>query len=526
MIKQHVRSFLVTPALVALFASCTVTPQPTVTPAVSSVQVTPATATVNAGATQAFTATAFDAAGKTLGNVTFTWSSSNPNVASVSAAGVATGVTAGDATITATAEGKSATATLHVQPAANTGSWSGVKQYGTTTQDSGYAIASDAAGSVYAVGSVLGNLHGEQNTGGQDAYLVKFNADGTRAWTRLLGATGGTTTYVEVAYGVATDAAGNAYVTGYTTGTLHGTNAGDADVFLAKYAPDGTRTWVRQLGSPQHEYARAVTVTPAGHVYVVGETRGALDGQAKAVPGSTTDWDAFVTQYDTNGNRAWTRLIGSTSVDKANGVTHDAAGNAYVVGQTGATLDGQTGPSQHGNAFVVKVAPDGSRTWTQLYAGTFASVVMAGNASGAAVVGDEVHVVTPFHLAVLNTGTGALVRDHLFSSTAAYSGRSVSADPAGNVYVGGAFTGTSNGKADAALIKFAPDGSVAWQRSFGSSETDQTFGVTVTSQGAFLVGVTLGNLPGNTNATPNCLGDPMCGMDAFVAGYAPDGTLR
>lgn len=104
------------------FGACnddTGTPPPAV---VASVTVAPSSATVIEGSTATFTASAFDAAGQPLGGVTFTWSSDHPLVATVSANGVATGVAAGDAQITATApNGVSGSAALHVDAQPVTG---------------------------------------------------------------------------------------------------------------------------------------------------------------------------------------------------------------------------------------------------------------------------------------------------------------------------------------------------------------------------------------------------------------------
>ena len=86
---------------------------------VASVTVTPASASINVGATQQFTATAFDAASNPINGVAFTWSSSDVTVATVSAAGLATGVQTGDIVITATAPNAVAgSATLHLDPPA------------------------------------------------------------------------------------------------------------------------------------------------------------------------------------------------------------------------------------------------------------------------------------------------------------------------------------------------------------------------------------------------------------------------
>src|SRR5213079_2942857 len=81
---------------------------------VASVTVSPASASLLVGATQQFTAVTKDAAGNTLTGRIVTWASSNTAVATVSGSGLATGVAAGPATITATSGGISGRAPLIV----------------------------------------------------------------------------------------------------------------------------------------------------------------------------------------------------------------------------------------------------------------------------------------------------------------------------------------------------------------------------------------------------------------------------
>ena len=83
--------------------------------AVATVTVSPTTAQVEVGLTTQLSASARDGNGNTLSNP-ITWSSSAATIASVSGAGVVTGVAAGTATITAAAGGKQGTATLTVVP--------------------------------------------------------------------------------------------------------------------------------------------------------------------------------------------------------------------------------------------------------------------------------------------------------------------------------------------------------------------------------------------------------------------------
>src|SRR6266566_2282495 len=83
-------------------------------PPVASVSVSPASASVLLTQTVQLTATTLDSTGAVLTGRTVTWSSNNGAVATVSGSGVVTGSAVGTATITATSEGKSGSATITV----------------------------------------------------------------------------------------------------------------------------------------------------------------------------------------------------------------------------------------------------------------------------------------------------------------------------------------------------------------------------------------------------------------------------
>src|SRR5207249_1783269 len=81
---------------------------------VASVTVSPSPASVQQGATVQLTATPRDANGNPLSGRVVTWSSNNTSVATVDAGGLVTAGAVGSATITATSEGKSGTASITV----------------------------------------------------------------------------------------------------------------------------------------------------------------------------------------------------------------------------------------------------------------------------------------------------------------------------------------------------------------------------------------------------------------------------
>jgi len=229
------------------------------------------------------------------------------------------------------------------------------KQYGTDRYDEARGVATDSSGNVYVVGGTKGNLNGISNSGRTDAFVIKFNSSGTKQWTKKLG-----TWQNDLANGVATDSSGNFYVTGFTYQHLDGnTSAGNADLFVVKYNSSGKKQWTKQLGTSKHDRARGVATDSSGNVYVTGDTYGGLDGNTSA--GSN---DLFVVKYNSSGTKQWTKQLGTSSTDLANGVVTDSSGNIYVAGGTYGGLDGNTNTGAS-DLFVVKYNSSGTKQWTK-----------------------------------------------------------------------------------------------------------------------------------------------------------------
>lgn len=222
----------------------------------------------------------------------------------------------------------------------------------------GFGLTLDQAGNAYITGYTDGNLDGQVRTGTRDQFIVKYDTNGNRQWTRLLGVAAAQT----FSYSITTDATGNLFVAGQTTGALDGQSlTGTQDMFLARYDLNGSRMWTRLLGAAGvPTVARAVT-TDAGNVYVTGYTDGSLDGQAL-----TGIRDVFLTKYTANGNRVWTRLLGAAPVDSWGfGVTADVLGNLYVTGGTAGNLGQQTKTGTW-DMHLIKYDRSGTRQWTRL----------------------------------------------------------------------------------------------------------------------------------------------------------------
>jgi hypothetical protein len=198
--------------------------------------------------------------------------------------------------------------------------------------DAALALATGRDGEIYLAGFVEGDLAGQTSVGASEAFLTRFETDGVRGWTRLLGSTGD-----DWAYDLTIGSDASVYLGGVAGGSLGGQpSRGGADAFVARYASDGTLGWVRQAGSGAHDQALALAAAPAGGVYLAGGTYGQLEGQTAR--GSV---DAFLAAYDAGGSALWSTQFGSGAADIAMALAVADDGALYTAGYTEGGLDGK-----------------------------------------------------------------------------------------------------------------------------------------------------------------------------------------
>ncbi|MBW3571896.1 MAG: lamin tail domain-containing protein [Gemmatimonadetes bacterium] len=334
----------------------------------ATVTVTPGAATIAVGGTQAFTATALDAWGDPV-TTTFTWTTSDAAVATVSASGVATGVANGTAQIRATASnGVFAEAALTVSTAAvakllinelmpnpsavtdDAGEWVEVHNWGNASADlKGYVIASNNDAGHTIASSVIVPADGyvvlaRNGNSGQNGGVLAHYAYGTAVtlansadWVALRAPSGATVDSVAwssvptgASRGVADPAAANTDMGGsnWTTQTSlygsgdKGTPGGRNDGYVSPVPPGPPAT---------------VTVTPSSATVTVGGTylfaASAVDSAGRTTS-TTYTWsssDAAVATMGADG-RATGVAAGTAAVraTASNGVFGEAAVTVVV----------------------------------------------------------------------------------------------------------------------------------------------------------------------------------------------------
>ena len=103
-------------------------------------------------------------------------------------------------------------------------------------------------------------------------------------------------------HGIAVTSKGDIFVAGYSHGDMEesGSTSNDADAWVAKFTNDGKKLWLKHIGSRADDVAYDIAVDSFGHAYVGGYTRGRIAANSED-QGNKQIW---VMKLDDNGGSA------------------------------------------------------------------------------------------------------------------------------------------------------------------------------------------------------------------------------
>jgi hypothetical protein len=239
------------------------------------------------------------------------------------------------------------------------------------------SVAVDASGNVFAAEYTQ-----------TFASVRKFSSVGTQLWVDQFGSTTGNT----LAFGVAADASGNAYVCGSFTGAVdfdpgsatYSVNGGAASQngFVLKLTSAGAFGWVSPFvgqtsgSTTGSSGCNDLAIDSSGNIVVGGGYQGAVNfnprnGKATILP-STSNGSGFVTKLSSTGALIWAKQVGTS--DAVEALTLDASGSIYVTGilQGTSTFAGiSTTLTSNGSTDVIvaKLDASGNLAWAIAFGG-------------------------------------------------------------------------------------------------------------------------------------------------------------
>jgi hypothetical protein len=423
------------------------------------------------------------------------------------------------------------------------------KSAGGVGYDIGNGIAIDATGNSVVTGSfssraIFGADESNEtvllsSAGSSDIYIAKYTPGGSLIWVTQAGGE-----ITDFGSGLALDIAGNSVVTGAFWGkATFGadelnqtvlTSAGNHDIFVAKYAPDGSLVWATQAGGENSDLGSGLALDTAGNSVVTGTFSGKATFGAgesnESVLTSAGGNELFIAKYAADGSLIWAKQTGGTGGVRNFGIVVDATGNIVVTGSFwgkatfGAGELNQTVLTSLGgeDIFVAKYKLNGSLIWVAQAGGANSE---GGNGIAVDVAGNS--VVAGYFLGNATFGPGepneTVLKDRgifvakyasngsLIWAIQAYSGSGginvnprgnfIAIDSIGNILLTGSFsdsatfgTGetnktvlTSAGSRDIFAAKYTPDGSHDWAIRAGGVNYDAGYGIAVDTAGNSIV---------------------------------------
>jgi len=255
-------------------------------------------------------------------------------------------------------------------------------------------IALDASGNAYVTGQTDSSnfdtttgAYDETLGGTQDAFVTKINATGTAlSYSTYLGGA----LNDDYAFGIAVDASGNVYVTGYTfatdfvtTGSAYDSvHSGSTDAFLTKLNTSGSGVlYSTFLGGSGVDQAYDIAIDSSGYVHITGHT-GSSDfyttpGAYDSTLNGTTD--IFAASFDTSQSGSaslrYSTFIGGSGDDYGEAIAIDSNDNIWITGRTlstdlytsGDAHDISLGGTQ--DAFLLSLSSDGTAVNYSTYLG-------------------------------------------------------------------------------------------------------------------------------------------------------------
>jgi hypothetical protein len=221
------------------------------------------------------------------------------------------------------------------------------KTFGGSSEDGFAAVLQTSDG-----GYILAGHTESFGAGGEDAWLIKTDANGNEVWDKTFGGSN------DDGVGAVLQTSDGGYI---LAGITKSFGAGNGDFWLIKTDANGNEVWDKTFGGSDVDDASTVQQTSDGGYILAGMNRSFGAGV----------YDAWLIKTDENGNEVWDKTFGGSSEDFVYAVMQTSDGGYTLAGYTHSFGAGDN------DAWLIKTDENGNELWDKTFGGSSGDVCYA-----------------------------------------------------------------------------------------------------------------------------------------------------
>ena len=415
------------------------------------------------------------------------------------------------------------------------------------TSDGGYILGGTS-------GSGISGDKSEKSRGGADYWVVKLNANGSKAWDKTFGGNN-----IEDLQALQQTRDGGYVLSGFSQSNKGGDKSensqGGSDFWIVKIKPDGTKQWDKTFGGRQHEFSLIlVRQTPDGGYVVGGSSLSGISGDKTEA--SRGNWDYWLVKLKADGTKTWDKTYGGKNEEYLSSLELSNDGGFILSGSSTSGRSGDKTQASKGedDYWVVKTDQSGNILWDKTIGGnggesgesqvqqTPDGGYILGGYSKSNQSGDKTennrgcdadgNCRGDFWVVKL-TANGSKEWDKTYGGNNGEYFKSLQQTQDGGFVLGGWSnsnksgdkTEDSKGESDFWIVKINSDGTKQWDKTFGGNDVDDLYSIQQTRDGNYILGGTsFSKISGDkTEANRGC--EPYyCYADYWIVKINNNGT--
>lgn len=286
---------------------------------------------------------------------------------------------------------------------------------------------------------------------------------------------------------------------------------GGDDFWLVRFDATGAKLWDKRYGGPGNEVPTDMSATSDGGFLLVGTTDGEAGGHVSGGPSGLKDW--WMIRVNASGGVLWDRRMGSSISDNLDQVATLADGRFFLVGRVRGVFPGSPSNCLYLRTFVLDQngAIVTNRCWSSMSTAQVVELIAEPNgdctmfhgpginlsrfaASGNGLITQQNTYTAP---GALQLNTAARTSDGGYYLSSISDGG-----------IGGDKTQPGRGGTDFWVLRITAAGAVVWDATIGGAANDYPWGSAVLASGDLqVIGQTHGNASGERSQPSRGAGD-------------------